>query len=111
MGLSFSRVHPTRPKGERRAGRVVQVGQWSIVTVGSYVPRGPTEQLPCIGQFMTDAVRVVHVRLENSSKRAEWGAGQDVSAEGSSPLIPNVAGTMARVLMPVKWRQKKIGAD
>jgi hypothetical protein len=29
MGVSFSRVDPTRPEGERRAGRVVRVGEWA----------------------------------------------------------------------------------
>src|SRR5271166_968496 len=33
MGYSFSRMNPTRAQGERRAGRVVRVGVWSVVTV------------------------------------------------------------------------------
>ncbi len=32
MGVSLSRVDPTRPESERRAGLVVRDGQWSIVT-------------------------------------------------------------------------------
>ena len=111
MGVSFSRVDPTQPEGERRAGRVVRVGVSSIVT-------------ECSGRSASAG------RHRGRSRRSETGAGQaecaerdasgngldridrkDGDAGGASPLFPNVAETMARVLGAVKSREKKIGAN
>ena len=46
MGMSFSRVDPTRPQGERRAGRVVRVGEWSVVTVDADASRAARRAPP-----------------------------------------------------------------
>jgi hypothetical protein len=112
MGVSFSRVDPTQPEGERRAGRVVQVGESSIN------PECSVRSASAAGNRRRPRPRQIRASL-SSAERAEQDASgngldradrKDVEAGRTSPLFPSVAKTIARVLSVVKSLQKKIGA-
>jgi hypothetical protein len=110
MGVSFSRVDPTQPEGERRAGRVVRVGESSIVTECSVRTRSAARRRHDLAMGAIGGARMPIVRMGRRHRRVDGISPRDVKARRASPLCPSVAKTMARVLGLVKSRQKKIGA-
>ena len=92
MGVSFSRVDPTRPEGERRAGRVVRVGDMVDRDNAVSKPGGSAPSAHSVDR--TRRGRSIRSDSSRDSTRAEtgWiGCASRCEAGRTSPLIPNVA--------------------